>query len=90
MSNAEDERKLAAIEHAMTLADPAFARRLAAGPYARRARRRRLAAFVFLVLSVLLLSTSALTGSAELGVPAVFVFLLALSVYVRCRRRRLS
>jgi hypothetical protein len=84
--NAEETRKLSEIARITALSDPAFARRLAGGPVAGKARRRRVLARLLLLPGALLLVAGLIAASAELVVTALCVIGIALAIYVTGRR----
>jgi hypothetical protein len=84
--NAEETRKLGEIARVTALSDPAFARRLAAGPLAGKARRRRVLARVLLAPGALLLMAGLVAASTDLILTALCVLGLALIIYVAGHR----
>jgi uncharacterized membrane protein YcjF (UPF0283 family) len=90
MLNAEETRKLGEIARVTALSDPAFARRLAAGPLAGKARRRRVLARLLLAPGALLFVAGVIAASTDLIRTSLCVFSIALIIYVagRCPARR--
>ena len=84
--NAEETRKLGEIARITALSDPAFARRLAAGPLAGKARRRRLLARLLLATGALLLVAGLVAASSDLVLTSLCVLGIALVISVAGRR----
>jgi len=84
--NAEETRKLGEIARNTALTDPAFARRLANGPLAGKARRRRLLAILLLSLGAILFIAGLIATSGELVLTALCVFTIALIIHLTGRR----
>jgi hypothetical protein len=84
--NAEETRKLGEIARFTALTDPAFARRLANGPVAGKARRRRLLATLLLGPGGLLLAAGLVALSPDLILTALCVLAIALIIYLSGRR----
>ena len=84
--NAEETRKLGEIARITALSDPAFARRLAAGPLAGKARRRRLLARLLLATGALLLVAGLVAASSDLVLTSLCVLGIALVMSVTARR----